>query len=123
MHTITYLLFMDAFDHAAGNFDAFGYCLTFGGGCHFIDQILRDKNPGDIFIHETGHGGGGQQNDTGQNFYLKLSGVVHEFFKPIQVINGLGLDKLGAGLDLFFKFDQLRFQRVRLGRDDGAGTE
>ena len=35
---------MDAFDHAAGDLDAFCQGLAFGGRCHFVNQILGDEH-------------------------------------------------------------------------------
>ena len=49
--------------------------------------------------------------------------MLHKLAEVLQIIDCLSLEKLGAGLDLLFKFNQLRLDRLCLGSNDSPGTK
>ena len=52
-----------------------------------------------------------------------LAGLLHEALEVVHVVDGLGLEELGAGLDLAGELVHLRLERVGLGGDHGAHEE
>ena len=75
---------------------------------------------GNVLIHELAHTGGLGNDDAHLDGLAKLLGGLHELDELLRLKHGLGLEKLGAGLDLALHLHQLRVHGVGAGRHDSA---
>jgi hypothetical protein len=85
-----------------------------GRRSHLVDEMLGDADAGDVFVHKTGHGRRGEKDHARQDLRGKLARICHEGLEFLQVVDRLGLDELGAGLDLLFELDELRRKGIGL---------
>jgi hypothetical protein len=84
------------------------------------DHVIGDVDTGHVGVHVSAHAGVLGDNDTQLNGLAELLGLLHEGDELLRLIDGLGLEVVGAGHDLALHLGKLRVNGIAAGGDHGA---
>lgn len=81
----------------------------------FVDWVW-DVGPGDVVFHAVRHLGGFQGGDAGEDAGFRVESLRVDGVEPlgeaVEVVDALGLEEDGAGIDLVFEADELKVEGV-----------
>ena len=114
MNSVTNSFFLYLPYHSGGYFYTFGNTRAFGCLGQFIDDILRDENTRNIFIHVPGHFCSDDRHYPCQDLDFPIS-LAHKFHKSlefIKLVNCLCLNETHPRFKLLSNLDELGFNGI-----------
>src|SRR5660398_178334 len=117
MDTVTYIFLLQELDMARADLHTLLHGILFGHGSHLLNEIIGYKNTRHKLVHVLGHSYAGQYHQPRHYLYILTlrdsTGIVHEPFKVVHVIYGLGLEELRSGLHLPVSYTHLRAHETK----------
>ena len=101
--------------------------LFLGHAAQLLEQGVGHEDARHGPVHVLGHAQTGEHHQAGHHLDVgaggDLAGLLHEALEVVHVVDGLGLEEVGPGLDLAGELVHLRLERVGLGGDHRADEE
>ena len=127
VHAVADLVVAQEGDVPGRDLHALLQLVFLGHAAQLLEQGVRHEDARDGAVHVLGHAQTGEHHEPGHHLDVGARGdlprLLHEALEVVHVVDGLGLEEVGPGLDLAGELVHLRLERVGLGGHHGAHEE